>query len=187
MTVLSDVEIRERLSTGNIIIDPLDDDSQIQPASVDLRLGSKVSYYLKPTAIDEEVVPWEDNSHLFVEDTLSGDNLILSGEFVLAEILENIEIGNDLAARLEGKSSLGRLGLLVHSTAGYVDPGWKGKLTLELTNVSPRAIVLREGMKICQISFLMLGVPAERVYGSKGLNSKYKGKGLELSKYYEDK
>jgi dCTP deaminase len=97
------------------------------------------------------------------------------GEFVLGQTLEWVELPDDLVARLEGKSSLGRLGLLIHSTAGYVDPGWKGTLTLELSNVANLPIALYYGMRIGQISFFRMSSPVERPYGSKELGSKYQG------------
>jgi dCTP deaminase len=97
------------------------------------------------------------------------------GEFVLGSTLEHIELPDDLVARLEGKSSLGRIGLVIHSTAGFVDPGWKGHLTLELSNLARLPITLYHGMKIGQISYLRLSTPADRLYGSEGLGSKYQG------------
>src|SRR5687768_16937544 len=97
------------------------------------------------------------------------------GEFVLGQTLEAISLPDDVVARLEGRSSLGRLGLLIHSTAGYVDPGWKGNLTLELSNVANLPIALYAGMGIGQISFFAMSGPVERPYGSTGLGSKYQG------------
>ncbi|MFV2063059.1 MAG: dCTP deaminase, partial [Chloroflexota bacterium] len=97
------------------------------------------------------------------------------GEFVLGQTLEWVELPDNVVARLEGKSSLGRLGLLIHSTAGYVDPGWKGTLTLELSNVASLPIALYFGMRIGQISFFEMSSAVERPYGSKGLGSRYQG------------
>ena len=109
------------------------------------------------------------------------------GEFVLGQTLEWVELPDDLVARLEGKSSLGRLGLLIHSTAGYVDPGWKGNLTLELSNVANLPIALYRGMKIGQISFFRMSSPVERPYGSKELGSKYQGQSSPTeSAFYRD-
>ena len=109
------------------------------------------------------------------------------GEFVLGSTLERIELPEDLVARLEGKSSLGRLGLLIHSTAGYVDPGWKGHLTLELSNVSNLPITLYYSMKIGQISYLRLTTPADNLYGSEALSSKYQGQtSPTASRVYRD-
>jgi dCTP deaminase len=108
---------------------------------------------------------------------IEGDTpfMLHPGEFVLASTLEHIELPGDLVARLEGKSSLGRIGLLIHSTAGYVDPGWKGHLTLELSNVANLPVTLYRGMKIGQITFARMTTPADNLYGSPALGSKYQG------------
>src|SRR5579872_5823795 len=118
----------------------------------------------------------------------AGEALILHpGEFVLGSTLERVTLPDDLVARLEGKSSLGRLGLLIHSTAGFVDAGWDGHLTLELSNVANLPITVYPGMKIGQISFLQMTTPAENPYGSKGLGSKYQGqRGPTPSRYFEN-
>ena len=109
------------------------------------------------------------------------------GEFVLGSTSERVAVPEDLVARLEAKSSLGRLGLLIHSTAGYVDAGWDGQLTLELSNVSNLPITLYPGMKIGQISFVQMTTPAERPYGASELGSKYKGQeGPKASRYWEN-
>ena len=173
--VLSDRSIKEALQAGRISIVPLNDED-IQPASVDLHLGDKVvvfQNYVQPyvdvkKSMDDftDVVSIPDEQHPFI---------LHPGEFVLASTLEDISICDDIVARLEGKSSMGRVGLLIHSTAGFVDPGWHGHLTLELSNISRMPITLYAGMKIGQISFLQLTTPAERLYGSPALHSKYQG------------
>jgi dCTP deaminase len=121
-------------------------------------------------------------------DVAEGDALILHpGEFVLGSTRERVSLPDDLVARLEGKSSLGRLGLLIHSTAGFVDAGWDGHLTLELSNVANLPITVYPGMKIGQISFLQMTTAAENPYGSKGLGSKYQGqRGPTPSRYFEN-
>ena len=109
------------------------------------------------------------------------------GEFVLGSTRERVALPDDLVARLEGKSSLGRLGLLIHSTAGYVDPGWDGDLTLELSNVANLPITIYPGMKIGQLSFVQLSEPAEKPYGSEGIGSKYQGqRGPTPSRYWQN-
>ena len=174
MTVLSDRTIREELASGNIVIDPLMEGC-IQPASVDLHLGRSFLVFRN------NHVPYIDvraMNETLTEQVNVGDDvpfMLHPGEFVLGSTLEHVEVPADLVARLEGKSSLGRVGLLIHSTAGYVDPGWKGRLTLELSNVSNLPITLYYRMKIGQISFLRLSTPAERLYGSAELGSKYQG------------
>ncbi len=184
--VLSDRSIREAVGEGRIVIDPLDDDD-IQPASVDVHLADELLVFrnARRPFIDlrKEMGDLTDLVEVTDED---GFNLH-PGEFVLASTREHIEIPADLVARLEGKSSLGRVGLVIHSTAGYVDPGWKGRLTLELTNIARLPIRLYRGMKIGQISFLELSTPAERLYGSKELGSKYQGQtGPTASRYYKN-
>jgi len=198
MSILSDVDIREALDVGRIVIWPIDDDSQIQPSSVDLRLGYKilcpksdfelVSFPKFPTRKDLQIRPWEDNSYRFKSVDLKDDSEyeLGAGQSILAEVYENVALNNTIAGRLEGKSSLARLFLYVHSTAGFVDPGWSGHLTLEITNANELPIILRGGMKICQISFFELTSPCERVYGDVNLGSKYKGETVEVSKYQEN-
>jgi len=184
--VLSDRDIKEELAKGRIIIQPLDP-SCIQPASVDIHLDRKILVFRNSRRpyidLRQEM---EDLTEL--EEIPHPDPFILHpGEFVLGSTLEFIGLPDDLVARLEGKSSLGRIGLLIHSTAGYVDPGWRGHLTLELSNVSSLPVTLYYGMKIGQISFLRLTAPAERLYGDEGLGSKYQGQ-VEptASRFYRD-
>ena len=172
--VLSDRTIKEEIEAGNIVIDPLDP-INIQPASVDVRLDRRVLVFRNSRLPYIDVR--KDVSDLTEAEEISEDQpfILHPGEFVLASTLEHIEIPADIVARLEGKSSLGRIGLLIHSTAGYVDPGWKGHLTLELSNVASLPITLYFGMPIGQLSFLRLSTAAENVYGSTALNSKYLG------------
>lgn len=172
--VLSDRDIRAGLASGHVVIRPLAENA-VQPASVDIRLDRKILVFRNSR------VPFVDlrqHTEALTETETMGDDdpfILHPGEFVLGSTLEHVEIPADLVARLEGKSSLGRIGLLIHSTAGYVDPGWKGHLTLELSNVSKLPITLYYKMKIGQISFLRLTSPAERLYGSAELGSKYQG------------
>lgn len=172
--VLSDRTIREEIARGRIVIEPFDD-ACIQPASIDIHLDAQFRVFAnfrKPYVDVRE--PQDDLTDLVtIED---GEPLMLHPrEFVLGSTLEKVTIADDIVARVEGKSSLGRLGLLIHSTAGYVDPGWSGHLTLELSNVSNLPITLYCGMPIGQISFLRLTSPAEKAYGAEGLGSKYQG------------
>lgn len=184
--VLSDRTIREEIAKGRIIIRPLGDGC-IQPASVDIHLDRQVLVFRNNR------VPYVDiraSTEKLTEKVMMGDDdpfMLHPGEFILGSTLEHVEVPDDLVARLEGKSSLGRIGLLIHSTAGYVDPGWKGHLTLELSNVSNLPITLYYRMKIGQISFLRLTAPAERLYGSAELGSKYQGQqGPTPSRVYEE-
>ncbi|MCJ7437163.1 MAG: dCTP deaminase [Acidimicrobiia bacterium] len=182
--ILSDVSIHEELAAGRIIIDPLDANS-VQPSSVDLRVDRLFRVFRNDTTpfIDPKQ-PQEDLTELV--EVEEGKAFILHpGEFVLGSTLERVALPDDLVARLEGKSSLGRLGLLIHSTAGYVDAGWDGHLTLELSNVATLPIALYPAMKIGQISFLRMTTPAEHPYGSAATGSKYQGqRGPTPSRYY---
>lgn len=172
--VLSDRDIRAAVETGRIRIDPYDA-SCLQPSSVDLHLDRtfRVFRNIRYPYIDVREAQPDLTELLSIED--EQPFILHPGEFVLGQTLEWVELPADLVARLEGKSSLGRLGLLIHSTAGYVDPGWKGNLTLELSNVANLPITLYFGMKIGQISFHQLSSAVERPYGSRELGSKYQG------------
>ena len=184
--VLSDRDIRRQIAQGRIVVDPYDDDA-VQPASVDLRLGSPL--LIEETAKLALIDPRQQSDMQWrtVELDESVPYPLQPGEFALGITAENIEIPDDIVGRLDGKSSLGRLGLVVHSTAGFVDPGWKGRLTLELSNLSGIPINLYLGMKSSQLSFVWLSSPAERPYGSAGLNSKYQGQmGPVPSRFYQN-
>ncbi len=186
MSVLSDRDIAGALEVGRIKIDPYDR-ADLQPSSVDLHLDRSFRVFRnnRYPYIDVRTAQPDLTELLAVGDDEAF--VLHPGEFVLGQTLEWVELSDDLVARLEGKSSLGRLGLLIHSTAGYVDPGWKGKLTLELSNVATLPIALYFGMKIGQISFLTMSSPVERPYGSAGLGSKYQGQAEPTaSAFFED-
>ena len=184
--VLSDHTIKEELAAGRIVIDPLGEGC-IQPASVDVHLDHNLLVFRNSRRPYIDVR--QDMSDLTEMEQIDPDHpfMLHPGEFVLASTMEEIELPNDLVARLEGKSSLGRIGLLIHSTAGYVDPGWKGHLTLELSNVSNLPVTLYYGMKIGQLSFLRLTTAADLPYGSPELGSKYQGQTQPTaSRIYQD-
>jgi dCTP deaminase len=170
--VLSDRTIRAEIEEGRIVIDPFDS-SLIQPSSIDVRVDSRfrVFHNARYPYIDVRQ-PMEELTEL-VE--VHGDEpfILHPGEFVLGQTLERVTLPDDLVARLEGKSSLGRLGLLIHSTAGFVDSGFSGNLTLELSNVANLPITIYRGMPIGQISFMRMDGPVEHPYGSR--DSKYQG------------
>ena len=172
--VLSDRSIKEELAKGRIVISPLNPDD-IQPASVDLHLDGRVLVFANSRRPYIDVKEGLEDLTQMVEIQDESPFILHPGEFVLGSTLENIELPDALVARLEGKSSLGRIGLVIHSTAGFVDPGWKGHLTLELSNLARLPITLYKGMKIGQISYLKLTTPADRLYGSESLGSKYQG------------
>lgn len=170
--VLSDRTIREELNHGGIVIDPLNY-ADIQPASVDLHLDRHLLQFRDFSLIDVRQDLGNLTEPVEIQDPFP--YILQPSQFLLASTIEYVEIADDIVARLEGKSSLGRLGLLIHATAGYVDPGFKGNLTLEICNVGQYPITLYYGMKISQISFLRLSTVADRPYGSEKLGSKYQG------------
>jgi dCTP deaminase len=174
VSVLSDRDIRGAIEAGEVRIDPYDP-RDLQPSSVDLHLDRSFRVFRNNRyAFIDVRSPQPDLTELLRVD--DDEPFILHpGEFVLGQTVEWVELPNDLVARLEGKSSLGRLGLLIHSTAGYVDPGWKGNLTLELSNVANLPIALYYGMRIGQISFFRMSSTVDRPYGSAELGSKYQG------------
>jgi len=186
MTVLSDRTIKEELAAGRLVIEPLDE-RDIQPASVDLHLDRVFRIFRVTSRPYVDVrEPMDDLTELVT--IADGEPFIVQpGSFVLGCTLESVTLPDDIVARVDGRSSLGRLGLLVHATAGYVDPGWTGKLTLELSNQSQMPIALYYGMNVSQISFLRMSTPVERPYGSAGLASKYQGQtGPTPSRIFQD-
>ena len=172
--LLSDRDIRAELDAGRVVLDPYEP-SMLQPSSMDVRLDKFFRLF------DNHRYPFIDPSQEQPELTrlveAKGDEpLVLHpGEFVLGSTYEAVTLPDDVAARLEGKSSLGRLGLLTHSTAGFIDPGFSGHVTLELSNVATLPITLWPGMKIGQMCFFRLSSPAENPYGSEAYGSRYQG------------
>jgi dCTP deaminase len=174
VSVLSDGTIRRLVEAGWIEIEPWDE-ALVQPASVDLRLGDsfRVFHNHRVTAIDLRDPPKNLTEEVVIPH---GEPFAIHpGEFVLGRTLERVRIPADVVARIEGKSSLGRLGLIVHATAGFVDPGFEGTLTLEITNLTRVPIKLYAGLPIAQLSFMALDAPAEHPYGSEALGSHYQG------------
>ena len=184
--ILSDRGIKAALKEGSILIEPFDE-ADIQPSSVDLHVDRYFrTFHNHRHAYIDVKEPMEDLTELVEVDTAEAF-ILHPGEFVLGSTAEYVSLPHHLVARLEGKSSLGRLGLLIHSTAGYVDPGFEGHLTLELSNVANLPITLYPGMKIGQISFFELTSEAENPYGSSKVGSKYQGqKGPTPSRYFEN-
>ena len=172
--VLSDRTIREEIDSGRIVIDPFEP-ANVQPSSVDVRVDRQFRVFQNHRrGIIDVRERMEDLTELVTTD---GDEpfILHPGEFVLGQTLERVTLPDDLVARLEGKSSLGRLGLLIHSTAGFVDSGFSGNLTLELSNVANLPITIYHGMPIGQLSFMRMDGPVERPYGSGEAGSKYQG------------
>jgi dCTP deaminase len=185
--VLSDRTIRRLLEEGRIVIDPYDE-SLLQPSSLDVRVDRlfRVFRNSRYPFIDVKK-PMEDLTELVEVSDEEQPFILHPGEFVLGSTLERVTLPDDLVARLEGKSSLGRLGLLIHSTAGFIDPGWDGHVTLELSNVANLPITLYVGMRIGQLSFVQLTEPAETPYGAGAIGSKYQGQeGPTPSRYWKN-
>jgi len=181
--ILSDTDIQKELDSGRVVVDPLDEGA-IQPASVDVRVGDTFRVFAnhRRSVIDVRT-PMDDLTEP-VEASEDNPFILHPGEFVLGSTLEVVELPDDLVGRVEGKSSLGRLGLLIHSTAGFVDAGFQGHLTLELSNVANLPIAIYPGMRIGQLCLFRMTSPAERPYGSPGLGSKYQGqRGPTPSRY----
>lgn len=172
--ILSDRDIEAALDSGKIVIEPLlDREMQVQPCSVDLRLASQFVLF-RPAAtpfIDPESQDLVDFTEIF--DVPDGQSFVLHpGEFVLGSTVEHVSVPEDLLAKVDGRSSLGRLAILIHATAGFIDPGFRGTITLELSNVGRLPVALRPGMRICQVSFETLTSAVRRPYGARR-GSKY--------------
>ncbi len=190
--ILSDRSLREQIEAGRIVIDPLDE-SLIQPSSLDVRISNLFRVFRNHTRgvldVKEDLSELTELIEMPVDADGVGDEpfMLHPGEFVLGSTLERVAMPDDLVGRVEGKSSLGRLGLLIHSTAGFVDAGFDGHITLELANVASLPITLYPGMKIGQVSFMQMTSPADQPYGSGAAGSKYQGqRGPTPSRYFEN-
>ncbi len=186
--ILSDRDLRQRLAQGDLVVEPLaDPDLQIQPASIDLRLDSRFEVFRtsRLACIDPYELPADAMERLEVPP---GEPFVLQpGDFVLGSTMERVRIPSDLVGRVEGRSSLGRLAIVVHATAGFIDPGFEGQITLELSNLGRTAVKLYPGMRISQIVLHQLTSPAERPYGH-ARGSKYQGQsGPSASRISRDK
>ena len=190
--ILSDRTLHQQLADGRIVIDPLDE-SLIQPSSIDVRISNLFRVFRNHTAgVIDVKLDQTDLTELVeipVDDNGIGSEAFMlhPGEFVLGSTLERVAVPDDLVGRVEGKSSLGRLGLLIHSTAGFIDAGFDGHITLELANVASLPITLYPGMKIGQVSFMQMTSPADHPYGLGAQGSKYQGqRGPTPSRYFEN-
>ena len=184
--VLADRTIARLLREGRIVIEPYDEDL-LQPSSVDVRVDRFFRVFHNNRYPFIDVREEQEDLTELVEVEEDTPFVLHPGEFVLGSTLERVGLPDDLVARLEGKSSLGRLGLLIHSTAGFIDPGWDGHVTLELSNVANLPVTIYPGMKIGQISFVQLTEPAETPYGTGAIGSKYQGqRGPTPSRYWQN-
>jgi dCTP deaminase len=172
--LLSDRDIRGDVDAGRIVLEPYDD-AMVQPSSLDVRLDRRFRVFENHRYPHIDPAAHQPDLTRAVEPEGEEPLILHPGEFVLGSTFEQVTLPDDLAARLEGKSSLGRLGLLTHSTAGFIDPGFSGHVTLELSNVATLPIKLWPGMKIGQLCFFRLSSPAEHPYGSERHGSRYQG------------
>ncbi|MGA2675472.1 MAG: dCTP deaminase [Methanobacterium sp.] len=184
MAILSDRDIKEHLKSGKIVINPLTNpEVQIQPSSVDLRIGSEFKGFRiirKPCIDPMDQSDLDSYMESFYID--EGEPFIIHpGEFALATTYETIKLPHDLVARVEGRSSMGRLGVTMHVTAGYIDPGFMGKITLEISNIGKMPVALYTGQRVCQIVFETMTSPSERPYGHPERDSKYMGQKSPVS------
>ena len=184
--VLSDRAIRRLIEAGRIGIDPYEP-ALMQPSSLDVRVDRLFRVFRNSRYPFIDVKAEQEGLTELVEVENDEPFILHPGEFVLGSTLERVRLPDDLVARLEGKSSLGRLGLLIHSTAGFIDPGFDGHVTLELSNVANLPITIYHGMKIGQVSFMQLSEPADNPYGTGELGSKYQGQmGPTPSRYWQN-
>ena len=190
MAILSDRDIKKCLETGEILIEPLENpERQIQPSSVDLRIGNEFKGFriIRKPCIDPMDKTDIDSymESFYIDD---GEPFIIHpGEFALATTYETVKLPDNLVARVEGRSSMGRLGITMHVTAGYIDPGFHGRITLEISNIGKMPVALYTGQRVCQIVFETMTSPSEKPYGHPDRDSKYMGqKRPETSKIKHD-
>jgi dCTP deaminase len=190
--ILSDRTLREQIAAGKIVIEPYDE-RLVQPSSIDVRISHLFRVFRNHTAgvidVKQDMTTLTELIEMPVGADGVGDEpfMLHPGEFVLGSTLERVAVPDDLVGRVEGKSSLGRLGLLIHSTAGFIDSGFDGHITLELANVASLPITLYPGVKIGQISFMQMTTAAEHPYGKGAKGSKYQGqRGPTPSRYFEN-
>ncbi|MCQ2738034.1 MAG: dCTP deaminase [archaeon] len=177
MAILSDIDLKKYIDDKRIVIDPLEDEEQIQPSSIDMRLGDEFKVF---KVIRKPYIDPKDHEDLesYMESTIvpEGEAFIIHpNEFALATTHEYVKVPDDLVARVEGRSSMGRLGVTMHVTAGYIDPGFEGRITLEISNIGAMPVALYPGQRVCQLVFETMTTPAERPYGHPDRNSKYMG------------
>jgi dCTP deaminase len=178
MAILSDRDIKKCLETGQILIEPLENpERQIQPSSVDLRIGNEFKGFRiirKPCIDPMDKTDMDSYMESFYID--DGEPFIIHpGEFALATTYETVKLPDNLVARVEGRSSMGRLGITMHVTAGYIDPGFHGRITLEISNIGKMPVALYTGQRVCQIVFETMTSPSEKPYGHPDRDSKYMG------------
>ena len=172
--ILSDKSIREEIAAGRLVIEPFDP-RLVQPSSVDLRLSRRFLVFRNTQKPFIDIRDCVDDIMESIEVAEGEPVIVHPKEFILGSTLERVTVPDHLVGRLDGRSSLGRLGIVIHSTAGYIDPGFSGHITLEMSNLANLPIALYPGMRIAQISFHLMTTPAETPYGDHALGSKYQG------------
>ena len=177
MAILSDKDLKNYISKGKITIDPLESEKQIQPSSIDLRMGNEFKTFklIRKPYIDPKD---EEEIASYMESIIIDDEepfIIHPNEFALATTHEYVKVPDDLVARVEGRSSMGRLGVTMHVTAGFIDPGFEGRITLEISNIGTMPVALYPGQRVCQLVFETMTSPSEKPYGHPDRNSKYMG------------
>ncbi len=184
--ILPDHEIRKLLKEGKVVVKPIDEDVQIQPAGVDLRLGNEFRIFKSAPLpyIDTRKVPENYTDAVRIEDDKSF--IIHPGEFVLGTVKEYIKIPSDIMGSVDGRSSLGRLGISIHATSASINPGWEGIFVLEITNSGKAPVVMYPGMRVAKLTLHKLSSPAEKPYGSMGKEKYQKSQEISQSKIHED-
>ena len=185
--ILSDREIKECLKEGKIVVEPLDNpDVQIQPAGIDIRLGNEFRVF-KITSVPFIDTRKRTENYTEVIRVKDGEPFIIHpGEFVLGTVKEYIKISDNLVGSVDGRSSLGRLGIAIHTTSASINPGWEGKLVLEITNIGKMPVALYPGMRIAKIAFHRLSSPSEKPYGMRGDAKYHKQVGVDETKVHKD-
>ncbi len=184
--ILPDHEIRKLLREGRILIKPIDEDVQIQPAGVDLRLGNEFRIF-KSTSLP--YIDTKKKSENYTDTVKIIDDqpfIIHPGEFVLGTVKEYIKIPNDIMGSVDGRSSLGRLGIAIHATSASINPGWEGIFVLEITNIGRAPVAIYPGMRVAKLTLHKLSSPAEKPYGSDGRWKYQKQEGISQSRIHEE-
>ena len=184
--ILPDHEIRELLRQGRLVVKPITDDVQIQPAGIDLRLGKEFRIFKQTSLPYIDTRKKADNYTDPVEIEDGKPFIVHPGEFVLGTVMEYIKLPDDLMGSVDGRSSLGRLGIAIHATSASINPGWEGQFVLEISNVGRAPVAIYPGMRIAKLTLHRLSSPAERPYGSNHRHKYHKQEGVSHSRIHRD-
>ncbi len=184
--ILPDHEIKKLLSEGRVVVEPIDESVQIQPAGIDLRLGNEFRIFKSTSCpfIDTKNQPDE-----YTESVIRDDDspfIVHPGEFVLGNVKEYIKLPSDIMGSVDGRSSLGRLGISIHATSASINPGWEGRFVLEISNIGKAPVAIYPGMRIAKLTLHKLSSPAENPYGTKGGEKYQKQEGVSKSRIHEE-